>query len=62
MQRTKQADYASEDEVAHWPAGLDRALGCPYGHVGDVVFRPPERDLSADEVIDQALARRPITQ
>ncbi|GAB2786871.1 hypothetical protein GCM10027073_19110 [Streptomyces chlorus] len=29
VQRIKQADYASEDEVADWPAGLGLALGGP---------------------------------
>ncbi|MEV0305100.1 e9imm peptide [Streptomyces prasinus] len=54
------ADHASEDEMADWLDGLDRALGCPSGHVRDLVFRPAERDLSADEVVDRALAYRPI--
>ncbi len=37
-----------------------QGLACPSGHVRDLIFWPPERDLSADEVVDQALAYRPI--
>ncbi|MFE9921908.1 e9imm peptide [Streptomyces sp. NPDC005774] len=60
VRRIMRADHAPEDEVADWLDGLDRALGCPSGHVGDLIFWPPERGLSADEVVDQALAHRPI--
>jgi hypothetical protein len=60
VQRIMDADYASDDEVDGWLDSLDRALACPSGHVGDLIFSPPERDLSADEVVDQALAYRPI--
>ncbi len=48
------------DEVAGRLDRLDRALACPSGHVSGLVFWPPERDLSADEVVEQALAYRPI--
>lgn len=60
VRRIMQADYASDDEVDGWLGRLDRALACPSGHVGDLIFWPPERELSADEVVDQALAYRPI--
>jgi hypothetical protein len=60
VQRIMEADYASDDDVAGWLDGLDRALACPSGHVSDLIFWPPERDLSADEVVDRALAYRPI--
>jgi hypothetical protein len=60
VQRILDADYASDDEVDGWLDSLDAALACPSGHVGDLVFWPPERELSADEVVDQALAYRPI--
>ncbi|WP_031107458.1 bacteriocin immunity protein [Streptomyces sp. NRRL S-146] len=62
VQRIMQADYASEDEMDAWLDRLDRALACPSGHVGDLIFWPPELDLSADEVVDQALAYRPIAR
>ncbi|WP_406841712.1 e9imm peptide (plasmid) [Streptomyces sp. AHU1] len=60
VQRIVQADYASDDEVDGWLERLDTALGCPFGHVINLVFWPPERELLADEVVDQALAYRPI--
>lgn len=60
VQRIMEADYASEDEVNDWLDRLDRALSCPSGHVSGLVFWPPERELSAEEVVDQASAYRPI--
>lgn len=60
VQRTMEADYASEDEADDWLDRLDRALVCPSGHVSGLVFWPPERELSAEEVVDLALAYRPI--
>ncbi|MEU9629275.1 e9imm peptide [Streptomyces luteogriseus] len=60
VQRIMQGDHASDDEVDGWLDLLDRALACPSGHVGGLVFWPPERELTADEVVDQALAYRPI--
>ncbi|MGW1193471.1 e9imm peptide [Streptomyces sp. NPDC002559] len=60
VQRIMDADHASEDEVDGWLDRLGRALACPSGHVSSLVFWPPERELSADEVVDQALAHRAI--
>jgi hypothetical protein len=60
VQRIMDANYASDDEVDGWLDRLDRALSCPTGHVSDLIFWPPERELSADEVVDQALAYRPV--
>ncbi|MFF9178689.1 e9imm peptide [Streptomyces sp. NPDC014793] len=60
VQRIMQADYGSDDEVDDWLARLDRALACPSGHVSGLIFWPPEGALSADEVVDRALAYRPI--
>ncbi|MGW2785963.1 e9imm peptide [Streptomyces populi] len=60
VQRIMQADYCSDDEMDDWLGRLGRALACPSGHVSDLIFWPPERELSADEVVDQALAYRPI--
>ncbi|MEU2752422.1 e9imm peptide [Streptomyces collinus] len=60
VQRVMDADYASDDEVDGWLDRLDRTLACPCGHVRDLIFWPPERELSADEVVDQALAYRPV--
>ncbi|MEU0588384.1 e9imm peptide [Streptomyces sp. NPDC006132] len=60
VQRIMQADYASDDEADSWLDTLDRALACPSGYVSDLIFWPAERELSADEVVDQALRYRPI--
>ncbi|MEU8675549.1 e9imm peptide [Streptomyces sp. NPDC048560] len=60
VQRVMDADYASEDEADGWLDMLDRALACPSGHVSGLIFWPPKRELSADEVVDQALAYRAI--
>lgn len=60
VQRIMDADYATEDEADGWLDRLDRALACPSGHVCDLIHWPPERELSADEVVEQALAYRPI--
>lgn len=60
VQRIMNADYASEDEADGWLGQLDRALACPSGHVSGLIFWPPERELSADEVVDEALAYRAI--
>ncbi|WP_205020840.1 bacteriocin immunity protein [Streptomyces sp. HB132] len=56
VQRIMEADYASEDEANEWLDMLDRALVCPSGHVSDLVFWPLERELSAEEVVEHALA------
>ncbi|WP_438306859.1 e9imm peptide (plasmid) [Streptomyces sp. HUAS TT11] len=60
VQRIMDADYASEEEVDGWLGRLDGALACPSGHVSDLIFWPPERELSAEEVVDLALSYRPI--
>lgn len=60
VRRIMQADGASEDEMDDWLASLDSVLACPSGYVSDLVFWPPDRELSAEEVVDRALAYRPI--
>jgi hypothetical protein len=45
VQRTAEADYASDGEVTSWLDRLDESLACPTGHVSDLIFWPPERDL-----------------
>ncbi|MFD7509942.1 e9imm peptide [Streptomyces sp. NPDC059853] len=60
VQRILDADYESEEEADGWLERLDRALACPTGHVGRLIFWPPERELSAGEVVDQAWAYRAI--
>ncbi|MDX2757114.1 hypothetical protein [Streptomyces europaeiscabiei] len=60
VQRVMDADFVSEAEVDGCLEKLGRALACPTGYVSDLIFWPPGRELSADEVVDQALAYRPI--
>ncbi|SEE21909.1 bacteriocin immunity protein [Streptomyces sp. TLI_105] len=60
VQRIMEAACSSEDEVNDCLDRLDRALACPSGYVSGLVFWPSERELSAGEVVDQALAYRPI--
>lgn len=66
VQRIIEADHSSEDQVNdddqvnEWLDSLDRALSCPSGHVSGLIFWPPERELSAEEVVDEALAYRPM--
>ncbi|MGW2477463.1 e9imm peptide [Streptomyces sp. NPDC001665] len=60
VQRIMSVDYASDDEMTEALGRLDRALACPSGHVSDLIYWPPDRELSAEEVVDRALAYRPI--
>ncbi|MEU9853697.1 e9imm peptide [Streptomyces sp. NPDC047974] len=60
VQRIMAADYASEEEADEWLDMLGGALACPTGRVSDLIFHPSGRELSAAEVVDQALAYRPI--
>ncbi|MEU9192602.1 bacteriocin immunity protein [Streptomyces hundungensis] len=61
VQRIMDADFDSEAEVDGCLDKLDRALACPSGYVSDLIFWPPRREhLSADEVVDRAMAYRPI--
>ncbi|MFJ2025823.1 e9imm peptide [Streptomyces sp. NPDC087897] len=53
-------DYPPEDELHGWLEGLDRALACPSGYVSDLIHWPPAGELTAAEVVDRALAYRPI--
>ena len=62
VRRIMRGEYASDGEAADWLDRPDRGLACPSGHVADLVFWPPERELSAGEVVDQALAYRPIAR
>ncbi|WP_403551637.1 hypothetical protein [Streptomyces iakyrus] len=42
VQRIIDVDYVSDDEVDDWLDRLDRALGCPSGHVSGLIVWPPE--------------------
>ncbi|MEV6775253.1 bacteriocin immunity protein [Streptomyces syringium] len=60
VQRIMNADYTAENEADRWLDALDKALACPTGYVSDLIFWPPAGELSAEEVVDQALSYRPI--
>ncbi|MFJ5230649.1 e9imm peptide [Kitasatospora sp. NPDC088391] len=60
VQKIMDADYADDAEAHGALEALDRALGCPTGYVSDLVFWPEGRQLTAAEVVDQALEYRPF--
>ncbi|MFG2848514.1 e9imm peptide [Kitasatospora sp. NPDC048296] len=60
VQRIMDADYFSDDEVDGWLDQLDKSLSCPTGYVSGLIFWPKGSELSAEEVVDQALAYRPF--
>ncbi|WP_175609371.1 bacteriocin immunity protein [Streptacidiphilus griseoplanus] len=60
VQRIMSGDYASEEEVDRVLEQLDSALRCPRGYVSALIFWPKRGEPSAAEVVDQALAYRPI--
>jgi hypothetical protein len=60
VERIMGADYADDAEADSWFEELDRALGCPSGYVAGLIFWPTGREPTAEEVVAQALAYRPI--
>ncbi|QIQ07256.1 e9imm peptide [Streptomyces liangshanensis] len=60
VQRIMDADHADEAELAGWLDALDKTFACPSGHVRDLIFWPEPPEPSAAEVVDRALAYRPI--
>lgn len=54
------ADGVREEEADGRPDCPDRSPGRPSGHVPGLVLRPPEQGITAVEVVDRALAYRPI--
>jgi hypothetical protein len=60
VQRIMDGEYADERELDGWLAAMGRSLMCPSGYVSDLIFWPEEAELTAAQVVDQALAYRPI--
>lgn len=60
VQRVMDADYGDDDEAGDLLEALDRGLGCPSGYLSDLIFWPAGAAPTAPEVVDQALAYRPI--
>jgi len=48
-------------DLEAWLDLIERNVPCPTGYVSDLIFWPPDgQELSAEEVVDRALAYRPI--
>ncbi|MFF5535286.1 e9imm peptide [Streptomyces cinerochromogenes] len=58
VQRLMDADYADETEADQLIAALKRGLGCP--HISDYVFWDFDPQLTAERVVDRALAYEPF--
>jgi hypothetical protein len=58
VQRLIDADYADEAEADEIIAALRRGLGCP--HISDYVFWDFDPQLTAQDVVDRALAYEPF--
>ena len=51
----------SEVDQQAWLGLIEGSVPCPSGYVSDLIFWPPDgQELSAEEVVDRALAYRPI--
>ena len=57
VQKLLNADYSSEDERHQLLALIERNVRHPY--VSDLIFYP-EREMTAEEIVDTALAYEPI--
>ncbi|MEU8832747.1 e9imm peptide [Streptomyces sp900116325] len=58
VQRLRDVDTADAAEVAAILETLERGLMCP--HISDFIYWSPDPELSAEEVVDRALAYKPI--
>lgn len=60
VQRIMDAEYADDGEAGRWLERLERAFGCPSGYVSDLIFGQAAEEPTAAQVIDKAVAYRPI--
>lgn len=60
VQRIMDVDYDDDAQMPLWLERLGRTLGCTAGYVSDLIFWPADAAPTAAEVVDQALAYRPI--
>ncbi|MFE3454623.1 hypothetical protein ACFXJ8_37445 [Nonomuraea sp. NPDC059194] len=60
VQRIMDVDYADEREAELLLEALARSLVCPSGHLSDLIFWPKVPAPTAQQVVDEALAYRPI--
>ncbi|MFD9092404.1 e9imm peptide [Streptomyces collinus] len=58
VQRLMDADYADETEADQLIEALRRGLGCP--HISDYIFWDFDPQLTAEKVVDRALAYEPF--
>lgn len=58
VRRIMDCDYANDAQLVEWFESLRRDLGCP--HISDLIFWPEGGEASAEGVVAQALAYRPI--
>ena len=56
--RKIQAAEGSEEEIDRMIASLEASV--PHPHVTDLIFYPEGPDLTAEEVVERALAYKPI--
>ena len=60
VQRIMDVDCDDNAAMFLWPETLGRALGCTAGYVSDLIFWSAGAAPTAAEVVDRALAYRPI--
>jgi hypothetical protein len=58
VQRLMEADSATEAEAVELLDALERGLACP--HVSDYIFWSSDPDLTAEKVVDRAMAYKAI--
>ncbi|MEU2715116.1 e9imm peptide [Streptomyces sp. NPDC007205] len=58
VQRLMDTDYADETEADQLIAALKCGLGCP--HISDYIFWDFDPQLTAERVVDRALAYEPF--
>lgn len=58
VRRIMDSGYADDAQLTEWLESLRRDLGCP--HISDLIFWPIGGEVSAEDVVEQALAHRPI--
>ncbi|MEU8926103.1 e9imm peptide [Kitasatospora sp. NPDC048545] len=60
VQKIMDGDCVDDAEVDRALEALDRGLGCPSGHVSDLIYWPDGPERTAAEVVELALAHRPF--
>ncbi|MET7383265.1 e9imm peptide [Streptomyces sp. NPDC005526] len=58
VRRLLNGDTADDAEASELLAALERGLGCP--HISDYIFWDYDPALTAEKVVDRAMAYKPI--